>query len=443
MTFTHLLRTALLLLLFVLQFQFAKGQCQPLAAGSYTVGGVNANFPTLDSALNRLRCAGVSGPVTLQLTAGDYTGRYVLDSLPGTLHRIRIQSNGGAVFSRGASVLAAESFVMRGGRWELAQLAFERSVQLLNNGPMVRIQGGRQHRLANNRFTDRSYGSYPGNTAISLRGGDSVRIDSNAFVGWGRVFHADSVAQGQVLVLEHNLIEDYSDFAFGLFGVEAAEIRFNHLRNAKNRTGFSMAMLFSECSSLQVYGNRITGRLPSTGVQWMAPRGSQAAPNQFYNNEIAGTAGLEPFISDYNLVEMSFSASGAAQNLVMAHNTMRIFHPAGSQQNSRVLAIWGRPRNIDSMSVTSNLLVEEGASLAHSSLVHQFDSLNNGLGFFHNVYWKADTTRMFKRGGVSHRAVLYRITAMATAYRKGLWFPPIEPKLAATRCAFSTHCTRR
>lgn len=396
----HLLRSALVLLSFVLQQQFALSQCQPLAAGSYTVGGASANFPTLDSALNRLRCAGVNGPITLQLAAGNYTGRYVLDSLPGTPHRIRIQSNGGAVFSRGASVLAAESFVMRGGRWELVQLAFERSVQLLNNGPMVRIQGGRQHRLSNNRFTDRSYGPYPGGIAILYRGGDSLRVDSNAFSGWGRVFYADSVSQSQALVFERNLIEEYSDIALQLSDISSAEIRFNHFRNAIFRRGAPIAMGFIECSTLQVYGNRITGQLPNVGVGWRAPRGSQAAPNQFYNNEIAGIASIEPFSADYNLVELSFLASGAAQNLVIAHNTMRIFHPAGAQQNSRVLAIWGRPRNIDSMSVTSNLLVEEGASLAHSSLVHQFDTLNNGFGFFHNVYWKADTTRMFKRGSI-------------------------------------------
>ncbi len=392
-----------LLLVFLLVFWAAlaaHGQCQPLAAGTYTVGGVSASFPTLDSVLNRLRCAGVSGPVTLQLAAGNYTGRFVLDSLPGMPHRIRIQSNGGAVFSRGPSVLAPESFVLSGGRWELVQLAFERSVQLLNNGPMVRIEGGKQHRLSNNRFTDRSFGPYPGTTAILYRGGDSLRVDSNAFSGWDRAFYADSVSQAQALLLEHNLVESYSNTAFGLFGIEAAEIRFNHFRHATNRRPYAVAMYFNGCSSLQVYGNRITGRLPHVGVEWIAPRGSQAAPNQFYNNEIAGTAGIEAFSSAYNLVELSFLSAGGAQNLVMAHNTLRIFRPTGSQQISRLLAIWGQLRSTDSLSVTSNLLVEEGVSVPHASLVHQGDSLSGGLGFFNNVYWKMDTTRMFKRGGV-------------------------------------------
>lgn len=397
---TYLLRSAIVLVSFVFQLQFAIAQCQPLAAGSYTVGGASAHFPSLDSALNRLRCAGSNGPVTLQLAAGNYTGRFVLDSLPGTQHRIRIQGNGGAVFSRGSSVLAAESFVLRGGRWELAELVFERSVQLLNNGPMVRIQGGSQHRLSNNHFTDRSFGPYPGSTAIFYRGGDSLRVDSNAFTGWGRVFYADSVSQSQALVFERNLVENYSDIALQLSGIEAAEIRFNHFRNASFRRGAPIAMGFSECSTLQVYGNRVTGHLPSITVGWRAPRGSQAAPNQFYNNEIAGIARAESLSGDYNLVELSFFTSGAAQNLVMAHNTLRIFKPVGAQQISRLLAIWGQPRNIDSVSVTSNLLVEEGVSVAHSSLVHQGDSSNSGIGFFYNVYWKADTTRMFKRGGI-------------------------------------------
>ena len=396
---THLPRLAIVLLFLVLQQQFAFAQCQPLIAGTYTVGGTNANFPTLDSALNRLRCAGVSGPVTLHLAAGSYTGRYLLDSLPGTVHRVRIQSNGGAVFSRGASVLAAENFVLRGGRWELVQLAFERSIQLLNNGPMVRIEGGRQHRLSNNRFTDRSFGPFPGNVAIIYRGGDSLRVDSNAFYGWSQSFHADSIAQGQGLVIEYNEVESYSNIAFGLFGTPSAQIRFNHFRNAKEYSGYTVAMQLNRCNSLQVYGNRVTGRLPSAGVSWTGPYGTQAAPSQFYNNEIVGTADVAPFGPGHNLVELSF-LSGAAQNLVMAHNTLRILKLGGPQHITRLLYIGGSMRSIDSLQVTSNVFVEEGMSTAHSSLVHQGDTLNSGMGFFNNVYWKADTTSMFKRGGI-------------------------------------------
>lgn len=377
--------------------QKASAQCQPLPAGTYLVGGQGAPFPTLDSALNRLRCAGVGGPVTLQLAAGNYTSSYLLEALPGTQHLIRLQGQGQAKFSRGASTLTPESFVLTGGLWELTQLVFERRVQLVNSGAMIRIQGGSNHRLFNNRFVDLGTTTNPANTAIVWRGGDSLHIDSNHFSGWGRALWADSLGNSRGLFFTANTIVSYRDQALYLHGVAGAEISNNRLQDASFVNLFPIGFYFYECESVQLFGNRIAGRLPATGVFLTAPRGAQPLPHRIYNNEIAGFTQYEPFTGGFRLIHLEFLTTGAPQQLQMVHNTIRVKPLAGTAHNTQLLGIWGQLRAVDSLNITNNVWVMDGVEPASSGLIRQFNGSSNSVGFYNNVYWTVDSSKIFSR----------------------------------------------
>ncbi len=67
-------------------------------SGTYTVGGVGADFATLNAAVAALQCGGVSGPVTFNLTqgAGPFNEQVIIPAIPGASAINTIRFNGGA-----------------------------------------------------------------------------------------------------------------------------------------------------------------------------------------------------------------------------------------------------------------------------------------------------------------------------------------------------------
>ncbi len=58
--------------------------CTGPLSGSYSVGGSNANYNTMDEAVAALHHCGVSGPVIFQIDSGTYTGQWHFDDISGT-----------------------------------------------------------------------------------------------------------------------------------------------------------------------------------------------------------------------------------------------------------------------------------------------------------------------------------------------------------------------
>lgn len=80
--------------------------------GTYTVNSSNAtggtNFASFADLATRLNCAGVTGPVTVNVQPGTYTGRLVLDSVPGSGAANPIIINGNGQTLTHANTVSAE-----------------------------------------------------------------------------------------------------------------------------------------------------------------------------------------------------------------------------------------------------------------------------------------------------------------------------------------------
>jgi hypothetical protein len=59
--------------------------CTAIPAGSYTVGGTAADFPTLSQALGAINCGNLTGPVIFNINPGTYIGSFDIPDLPNTL----------------------------------------------------------------------------------------------------------------------------------------------------------------------------------------------------------------------------------------------------------------------------------------------------------------------------------------------------------------------
>lgn len=66
-------------------------------AGTYTIGGVGADFPTVNAGVNALLCGGVAGPVTMRLnaSAGPFTEQVIIPAIPGASLSRQVRFTGG------------------------------------------------------------------------------------------------------------------------------------------------------------------------------------------------------------------------------------------------------------------------------------------------------------------------------------------------------------
>lgn len=64
-------------------------------SGIYTIGGVTADFVSIQEAVDALNTCGISGPVTLNINPGTYSGGYVLDEIVGSSATNTITFDGG------------------------------------------------------------------------------------------------------------------------------------------------------------------------------------------------------------------------------------------------------------------------------------------------------------------------------------------------------------
>src|SRR5687768_13055391 len=109
MTIMNKLTTIIGALLLTISLNSMASDC-PALSGNFTIGkSENADFGTVNDAVNALKCGGISGPVTMLLEDGTYNERAVLSAIPGSsaFNTIAFESKSGnnadVVISYGAA----------------------------------------------------------------------------------------------------------------------------------------------------------------------------------------------------------------------------------------------------------------------------------------------------------------------------------------------------
>lgn len=374
--------------------QEAKGQCTPVTAGTYLIGQPQGQFTSLEQALEALRCGGSTGAVTLQLLPGTYAGHYVLDSLPGSTQHLLTLRGGAAVnLVRPAEALVAGSISVRGGRWRLEALNLLRNTVSRTAAPLITISGGMVHSLVNNRFVATVNDQRPLALAIQATGIDSLRIDSNIFVGWHRGLRTSS---GNGLRFAGNTVSDYTGTFFEAEQWQGIHIHANNFSDARQLMPLLQAFYLTEVSGLQFWANTFVGTLPQHVLRLERPLQGSASENRVFNNEINGHWQAE---STGNAALFWFDARQRTQNLeVLAiHNSIRLQgNRAGSE--SAALRLTGWRLASDSLLFANNLLAVEavpGTNVPLPFLVHADTLRLAGVGLFNNAYARPDSNQAF------------------------------------------------
>lgn len=391
----------LLVTLQIFSWQIAQGQCQPLAAATYTVGGVGANYPDLQAAINALNCAGVQGPVTLQLASGHYEGRYVLPALPGSPHLVRITSLGNATFSRPSNALQSENFVINGGRWQLEGLAFERGLNMLNPGPLVRILGGSRHRIVQTSFSDHSADRRLLNQAIWLGQSDSLELDSNVFAGFAVAVMGMPTSITKGTSIKGNKYTNYKGPALQLHGQQALQIQANRFVDANGSNQSFPAIQISQVEGLQLFSNRFMGAISPSVLHLKGAISNVSLENRVYNNEVFGyTDTLNSTSQLHNRIFWLEGDSAISELVLLAHNSIRLRvlgnRPVAMQA---LLYMTGYSGGVDSVGVFNNIfafdtLTQLQPPLGFRAVVAQNVPFS-GILLDHNVYGLPDTLQSY------------------------------------------------
>ncbi|MDP2188692.1 MAG: T9SS type A sorting domain-containing protein [Sphingobacteriaceae bacterium] len=335
----------------------AQAQCQPIAAGSYTVGTAGANYPSLEAAITALQCAGVQGPVTLQLAPGLYEGRYVLPTLPGQRHLVRITAASPVRFTRPINALQTESFVISGGSWWLENLEWERTLSMLNPGPLLRITGGSGHRLSKNRFKDSSADRRLLNQALWVGQSDSLQLDSNQFQGFSTAVVFAPIGNAKGSTIHANRWENFKGTALQLQAQQQLQVFANAFWNAQGSTTSFAAVKISQVEGLQLFNNRFLGAISPSALHIQGAIANLALENRVYNNEVFGyTDTLNSSAQLQNRIFWLEGDSSTPELLILAHNSIRLRVIGGRQlPQQALLFINGFTSGVDTLGVFNNL----------------------------------------------------------------------------------------
>ncbi|MFH0894004.1 MAG: GEVED domain-containing protein [Bacteroidota bacterium] len=58
--------------------------CSGILNGTYTIGGIFADYATINDAINAINICGISGPVTFNINTGSYNEKFIINDIPGT-----------------------------------------------------------------------------------------------------------------------------------------------------------------------------------------------------------------------------------------------------------------------------------------------------------------------------------------------------------------------
>jgi len=413
--------------------QQVYGQCTPVAAGTYTIGQPQGQFTTLEQALEALRCGGSTGAVTLQLLPGTYGGHYVLDSLPGAVqHPLTLRGSAQVNLVRPAEALVPGSISVRGGQWRLEGLNLIRNAISRLAAPLLSISGGGTVTLVNNRFVASVHDQRPLALAIAATTADSIRIDSNAFVGWHRGL---KLTAGSRLRFAHNAVSDYTGTFFEAAQWQGIHIHANHFAEARQSMPLLQAFYLTEVSGLQFWSNSFVGTLPQHVLRLERPLKGLAGENRVFNNEVNGRWQAESML---DAALFWFDARQSSQNLeiLVLHNSIRLQgHRALSQAAALRLTGWRLAS--DSLLFANNVLAVEGLAGNNQPLpylVHADTLRLAGVGVFHNAYARSDSSQAFWLASTAS-ALSFAQWRNIAAYDAGsVWGNPLwrQPELNLT-----------
>lgn len=306
-------------------------------SGSYTIGGISADFVTLNDATLMLQRAGISGPVEFTLNAGTYTGPVILSGIAGVSAINTITFDGVNAATRIITSSADATFMVNQVSYvTLKNLTVVNTATTTVSG--IALVGnatntsGKGFTVKNcvvnipNSGTGTSYGIIvTGNmfgTADANQWTDSVTIDSNTINGGYYGIQISTSASGNATYnrghrVRYNTINNAYYYGMRLYYLyNPVEILYNKITmNPINVSSYGIYYYYCQNSSTtipsKVIGNNVTAGY--TALYNYYTNAGTTLPTQIWNNIL---------VTNGSCYTSLYCVNAAAATVSVCHNTV-------------------------------------------------------------------------------------------------------------------------
>ncbi|MBI1307117.1 MAG: hypothetical protein GC181_10995, partial [Bacteroidetes bacterium] len=272
-------------------------------SGSYTVGGSGANFPDFKSAVDGLNCAGVSGPVVININPGTYDGNVVLNNVSGmsSTNTVTFKANSGSSakpviqYSATGSIDNyvirfdnASNYILDGLNLISKDATNGRVIEFINSNSAITIKNNRiESALASTSSNLMALiFDNTGNTNIS----NNITIDNNDLINGSMAIYCygySSSALQSGWVIKNNRIKDYAYYGMYLYYTDGAIVSGNDLTTSNSYTSSPYNIYtYYGYNGLTITSNRIHDINGGYGIYQYYNYGSSSAPSLIANNFI-------------------------------------------------------------------------------------------------------------------------------------------------------------
>ena len=302
--------------------------CPALSAGTYSVGGTSASFSTLQQAIDRINCGGISGNVILSINPGTYNGNFTLNAFPGSqTHQLTLASSTqnyrDVVLTNGGNGSVLTAFDIK--NLYIDQLSFQKS-----NTPSqlheytLFLQRCEDVTVTNCSFlaSPQGFSTYNRNLGITSCKRINV-VQSKIKHGYfGITVEGLQGANSENISILDGLVEETYFSSMDVKSTKNLRFEGNNINNPYTLYSFSTAIQISESEDLSILRNRFSGNFGGTLLS-LTNIDAGSLGNTIANNFIQGT-----FVNTASPRILYFypqtTGSGIRDQLSFAHNTMDV-----------------------------------------------------------------------------------------------------------------------
>ncbi|MFC1733272.1 right-handed parallel beta-helix repeat-containing protein, partial [candidate division KSB1 bacterium] len=274
-------------------------------SGTYTVGTLASDFPTLADAKMALDSAGICGPVVFNIAAGTYNipgGQVIFNEINGAsaVNTVTFQGATGDstdVIITGAGTSSSASFVLKLNGADYMRFKHMTIKTTSSSYPgVIELAGGADY----NEFSNNEILSYPNTTSsygrcvYDYNTLNEYNVYRNNLMQYGYygmyVYGSSSTTKQKGTVIEGNIIKDYYYYGTYFYYQDSLTFHNNSVENGSS-SGSVYGTRFYYCDRNRITNNRINIHATSThyGMYAYYCAGTTTEPNLIANNFISLT----------------------------------------------------------------------------------------------------------------------------------------------------------
>ncbi len=316
--------------------------CASAMNGIYTINSAvvtgGTNFASLPDAAAELSACGVSGPVTLNIVQGTYSGRMDLSAIAGAsaANQVIIQpdpSNTSPVILNAAATSSTDNYIIRfngasfvsvsGLTFSPAGTSFARSIDFSGLGSNVRVVNNTFNGFATNSTSTNFTHVYNNSSASNNYSNCVIKNNTMNNGSYGIYWYGpgSTAPYERGSSLDSNVISEFSNYGIFAYGQTQLKINGNTITGSSSNAATSQYGIYSYYTdTLQVLGNNISINGNASYGIWVGFSDNDATVKGIVANNMiaisAGTStvyGIYPFNCYYlDVVYNSISVNGGS-----------------------------------------------------------------------------------------------------------------------------------